>query len=221
MRAKDILSKEIIPLRPYDSGSLALQWMEDFGVLHLPVVDGENFLGLVKNEDIYTMEDIDSSLDPQKLALMRSYVLTSQHFYEVLRLAASEQLSVVPVLNDKNHYIGSITRSGIIRAMANFTSVQQPGGILILEISAAHYSLSEIARIVEANNAKVLSAFITSPPESNRLEVTVKVSVMDLASIIQTLNRYDYIVKASFAEESQYDSLLSERYESLIKYLST
>ncbi len=221
MRAKDILSKELISLKPIDTGSLALQWMEDFGVSHLPIVDKERFFGLVKNEDIYNMEDIDAPLDPKKLPLMRSYVLAWQHFYEVLRLAASEQLSVIPVLNDKNHFIGSITRSGIIRAMAGFTSVQQPGGILILEVSAAHYSLSEIARIVESNNAKVLSAFITSPPDSNKLEVTVKVNVMDLSSIIQTFNRYDYIIKASFAEESQYDSLLSERYESLLKYLST
>ncbi len=221
MRAKDIISKEIIPLNPNDTGSLALQWMEGFGVLHLPVVDKENFLGLVKNEDIYNMEDIDASLDLQKLPLMRSYVLSTQHFYEVLRLAASEKLSVVPVLNDKNIYVGSISRSGIVRAMAGFTSVQQPGGILILEVSATQYSLSEIARIVEANNAKVLSAFITSPPDSNKLEVTIKVSVMDLSSIIQTFNRYNYVIKASFAEESQYDSLLSERYESLLKYLST
>ncbi len=221
MRAKDILSKEIIPLKPYDTGSLALQWMEDFGVSHLPVVDKGNFFGLVKNEDIYNMANVDAIIDPHKIPLLRTYVYASQHFYEVLRLAAPEQLSVIPVLNDKNNYVGSITRSGIIRAMAGFTSVQQPGGILILEVSAAQYALSEIARIVESNDAKVLSASITSPPESNKLEVTVKVSVMDLSSIIQTLNRYNYTVKASFAEESQYNSLLSERYESLIKYLST
>lgn len=221
MLAKDILSKLVLPLKPSDTGSLALQWMEDIGVNHLPIVDKEVFIGLVKNEDIFVMDDPDAPLDLQKLPLTRTYVYAVQHFYEVLRLASEEQLSVIPVLNDQNHYIGSITVSEIVSAMAGFTSVQQPGGILVLEVSTAQYTLSEICRIVEANNAKVLSAFITSPPDSRKLEVTVKVSVMDLSSIIQTLNRYDYTIKASYAEENSYDNLLSERYESLIRYLNT
>ena len=221
MRARDILSREIIPLKPSDTGSLALQWMEDFGVTHLPVVDKENYLGLIKNEDIYGMDDPDTILKLHNLPLVRSYVYDGQHFYEVLRQVAAERLSLVAVLNEHNQYIGSITLQGIVHTIAGFTSLQQPGGILVLEVTEPQYALSEIARIVESNNAKVLSAFITTPPDSNKLEVTVKVSVMDLSSIIQTLNRYDYIVKASFAEESQYDTLLEERYESLLKYLNT
>lgn len=221
MLAKDILSKLVIPLKPKDPASLALQWMEDIGVAHLPLVDKESFLGLIRSEDLYNTNDVDKPVDPYEVPLIRSYVYAQQHVYDVLRLAATEQLTIVPVLNEHNHYIGSVTLVELIRGMACFTSVEQPGGILVLEVSAAQYSLSEISRIIEANNAKVLSAFITSPPDSSKLEVTIKVSVMDLSSIMQTLNRYDYIVKASFAEESQYDSLLSERYESLLKYLNT
>ncbi len=221
MRAKDILSKDVFSLKPSDTGSLALQWMEDFGVKQLPVVDKENFLGLIKNEDIYSLDDPDRPLELHKMPLVRSYVYDYFHFYEVLKIAATESLSLVPVLNDQNSYIGSITISTLITTMAGFTGFQQPGGILVLEVTSAQYALSEIARIVEENNAKVLSAFISSPAESSKLEVTIKVSVMDLSSIIQTLNRYDYIVKASFAEENRYDALLTERYESLLKYLNT
>ncbi len=221
MRAKDLLSNLVMPLKPTDTGSLALNWMEDLGVVHLPVTDNDNYLGLVKNSDIYSREDIDEPLNVSKIPLHRFYVQTDAHFFDVLRLADAEKLSVVPVLDHHNHYKGSITQSEIIQAMANFTSVTQPGGILVLEISAQQYSLSEISRIIEANDAKILHAAVTSSPDSTQLEVTIKVSVMDLSSIIQTLNRYDYIIKASFAEESQYDSLLSERFESLMRFLDT
>ncbi len=221
MRAKDILSPLVMPLKPSDPASLALNWMEDLAVTHLPVADKENFLGLVKNEDIYGLESLDAPLNKTKLPLTRSYVYADVHFYEVVRLAAAENLSLIPVLDHHNNYVGSITRSEIIQAMAGFTSVIQPGGILVLEVNAQHYVLSEIARIIEANDAKVLNTTVTSVPNSQLLEVTIKVSVMDLSSIIQTLNRYDYIIKASFAEESQYDSLLSERFESLMRFLDT
>ena len=219
MRAKDILSKLVIPLKPSDPGSLALSWMEELGVTHLPVVQDEKLLGMVKGADIYGMDDPEAPIGTDKLPLNRSCVYADQHFFEVLQMAANENLSVIPVLDTNENYLGTITHWETILSMANFTSVRQPGGILVLEVSTQEYALSEIARIVEANDAKVLSVSVSSPPESTRLEVTIKVSVMDLSSIIQTFNRYDYIIKASFANESQYDSMLSERYESLMKYL--
>lgn len=221
MRAKDILSNMVMPLKPTDPGSLALSWMEDFGVTHLPVVDNKQFLGLIKNADIYSLDDLDESVNANKLPLMQSFVYHDVHLYEVLRHAANEDLSLVPVLDRHDQYLGAVTTQELIRAVAGFTSLTQPGGILVLEINAQQYALSEISRIVESNDAKVLSTAITSSKNSTQLEVTLKLNVMDLSSIIQTFNRYDYIVKASFAEESQYDSLLSERFESLMKFLDT
>ena len=221
MRAKDIISPLVIPLKPSDPGSLALTWMEDIGVTHLPVVDKERFLGLVKNADIYGMEDMDLPLGDHHLPLTNLYAPDDMHFYEVLRLAATEKLSLVAVLDEQNRYMGSITQAEMIQSMAAFTSVSQPGGIIVLEMSPQQYSLAEIARIVEANDAKVLSSALSSTADTNKLEVTIKVSVMDLSSIIQTFNRYDFTIKASFAEESQYDALLSERFEALMRFLNT
>lgn len=221
MLAKNMLSKLVFPLKPSDSGHLALNWMEDTGVTHLPLVDKENLLGLVKNTDLYSLENLDEPLAKQKIPFIRPYVYADQHFFDVLQITSDEKLSLIPVLDQNNHYIGSITHVEIIQTMADFTSVRQPGGVLVLEINAQQYSLSELSRLIESNDAKVLSACITSTSESSLLEVTIKVSTMDLSSIIQTLNRFDYIIKASFANESTYDSLLSERYEALMKYLDT
>ncbi len=220
MRAKDILSPLILPLKPTDPGGLALDWMEDLGVSQLPLVDGKQLLGLIGAEDIYGLDDPGQPLGNATFSL-NAHALDNHHLYEVLKLAAAERLSVIPVLDENNHYLGSITRAGIIEAMAGFTAAQQPGGILVLEVSPRQYALSEIAKIVEANDAKVLSASVTSAPDSKQLEVTIKVSVMDLSSIIQTFIRYDYNITASFAREGHYDAMLSDRYDSLMKYLET
>ncbi len=221
MRAKDMLSKIVMPLKPSDPGSLALNWMEDMGVTHLPLVETTHFYGLIRNADICNLEDPDESIGTNKLPLHRTYVCHDVHLYEVLRQVAAENLSLIAVLDHHDHYAGAITTHEITQAMAGFTSLTQPGGIIVLEINEQHYVLSEIARIIESNDAKVLSSAVTSAPNSTQLEVTLKLNIMDLSSVIQTLNRYDYIVKASFAEESQYDSLLSERYEALMKFLDT
>ncbi len=221
MRAKDIISKLVMPLKPGDPASLALNWMEDLGVMHLPVVDKGHLLGLLRNSDLYSMDDLEKPIGEFRLPLNRIYVTAEVHFYEVLRLAATEKLSLIPVLDLHNRYLGSITQADMIQTMASFTSLTQPGGIIVLELSPQQYSLAEISRIVEANDAKILGAELSSAVDSTKLEVTIKVNVMDLSSIIQTFTRYDFIIKASYAEESQYDALLSERFEALMRFLNT
>ncbi len=220
MLTQDLLSDIVVALKPSDSGSLALRLMDEQRVFHLPLVKHKKFLGLVSETAINSMGDLSQSIGESKIALIRHYVLYTQHFYDVIRIMATEQLSLIPVLDQKDHYLGCITIGRLAGLMADISSVKQPGGIIVLEVDNQSYSLSEIARIVESNDAKVLSAYITSFPESNRLEVTIKVNVLDISSVIQTFNRYNYIVTASFSEDSKIDDLLESRYESLMNYLN-
>jgi acetoin utilization protein AcuB len=220
MLANALFSDIIVPLKTSDTGSNALSMMEEMRVSHLPVVNCEKLLGVISDADIYNLGAPDEPLGNHALSLMRPYVMHYHHYYEVIRVAATEQLTLVPVLDDKENYLGCITLSRIIALMADMASVKQPGGVIVLEVSDQDYSLAEIARIVESNDAKILSSYITSYPETTRLEVTIKVNRIDLSAIIQTFNRYNYLITASFSEESQRDELLNSRYEQLMNYLN-
>ncbi|MEJ6795123.1 MAG: acetoin utilization protein acuB, partial [Flavobacteriales bacterium] len=98
-------------------------------------------------------------------------------------------------------------------------SVKAPGGVLVLEMPERDYSLTEIARLVEENDAKILSASITSSVSQEYSEVTLKINRQDLSAIIQTFERYDYTIKASYQKQRFSDSL-QNRYEELMKYLN-
>jgi hypothetical protein len=98
--------------------------------------------------------------------------------------------------------------------------MDQPGGIIVLELLERDYSLSQIAQIIEGNNIKVLSMYITSPPESTRLEVTLKVNSGDLSSVIRTFERYNYDVKTLVSSDDTLDKFYTERLDMLIKYLN-
>ena len=98
--------------------------------------------------------------------------------------------------------------------------MDQPGGIIVLELVERDYSLSQIAQIVESNNVRVLSMYITSPPESTRLEVTLKVNTSDLVSVIRTFERYNYDVKTWVTSNDSMDQFYSERFDLLMKYLN-
>jgi hypothetical protein len=83
----------------------------------------------------------------------------------VIGLASRLKLTVVPVLDDKNHFKGVITTTDLVRYLAGLSSMDQSGGIIVLELIERDYSLSQIAQIVESNNVRILSMYVTSPPD--------------------------------------------------------
>jgi acetoin utilization protein AcuB len=220
MIAKDLISEVIPTLKTSDSGQTALNWMEIYRISHLPVVNNQDFLGLISDTDIYDLNHPEEPIGNHALTLFKPYVTTEQHIFEVIGLASRLKLSVVPVLDSKNHFKGVITTSDLIRHMAGISSMDQPGGIIVLELIERDYSLSQIAQIVESNNVKVLSMYITSPPESTKLEVTLKVNSGELVSVIRTFERYNYEVKTWVTNNDLMDRFYTERFDLLMKYLN-
>ncbi|MDP4291633.1 MAG: CBS domain-containing protein [Bacteroidota bacterium] len=219
MIAKNLISNEIAPLRTSDTALQAISWMEEYRVYHLPIVDNIDFLGLISEEDIYTMSDFEEPVGNHVLSLSKQYVFSNQHIYDVIKIFSSEHLSLLPVLNENNQYLGVITINDLVNSISEMTAVENPGGIIVLELNQNDYSLSEIAQIVESNDAKILSLYITSIPDTTMIELTLKINRMDIQPIIQTFTRYEYIIKASFAEEGYYDDL-RDRYDSLMNWLN-
>ncbi len=220
MVAKDLISEVIPSLKTSDLGQTALNWMEIFRVSHLPIVNNQDFLGLISDTDIYDMNQPEEPIGNHTLTLFKPFVDGEQHIFEVIGLASRLKLSVIPVLDSKEHFMGVITTSDLIRHLAGISSMDQPGSIIVLELIERDYSLSQIAQIVESNNVKVLSMYITSPPDSTKLEVTLKVNTGDLVSVIKTFERYNYDIKTWVTTNDSMDNFYSERFDLLMKYLN-
>ena len=220
MQAKDIISEIIPSLKTSDTGQTALNWMEIFRISHLPIVNNQDFLGLISDADIYDMNQPEEAIGYHQLTLFKPFVNMEQHLFEVIGLASKLKLSVIPVLDENNHFKGVITAADLLRHISAISSLDQPGGIIVLELLERDYSLSQIAQIIEGNNIKVLSMYITSHPESTRLELTLKVNSNDLSSVIRTFERYSYDVKTWLANDDNLDRFYSERLDMLIKYMN-
>jgi predicted transcriptional regulator len=220
MVAKDLISEVIPSLKTSDLGQTALNWMEIFRISHLPIVNNQEFLGLISDADIYDMNQPDEPIGNHALTLLKPFVTSEQHMFEVIGLAARLKLTVIPVLDSNQFYKGVITTNDLIRHIAEMSSMDQPGAIIVLEIIERDYTLSQIAQIVESNNIKVLSMYVTSPPESTKLEITLKLNSNDLSSVIRTFERYNYEVRTWVASSDSIDQFYQERFDLLMKYLN-
>lgn len=218
MIAENLISDQIIPLRTSDTGSEALGIMNEFYVRHLPIVNQEELLGLLSEEDILD-NDVEEPVGSYNLSLPQPAVRATDHLYDVMRLIADYHLSVVPVISDQNRYVGLITAEDVIRHFAESGAFRDPGGIIVLEMTRQDYSLAQIARIVESENAVILSSYVQSFPDSPRIDVTIKINKQNIGNILATFERFDFQVKATFNEVAFFDTL-RERYDSLLSYLS-
>ncbi len=219
MIAKDLISGDVLPLKTSDTGLMAMHWFDEFRVSHLPVVSDSQLIGLISEDDVFAAAEFEEPIWSYQLQLQNTSILHTRHIYEAMKLFADFKLTALPVIDEKGVYLGVITLSDLVAKMAATAAVSNPGGILVLELNANDFSMVEISRIIEENDTKILSMYVTSPADSTRLELTMKLNRIDIQPVIQSFLRYDYTIKASFFESDYFDNL-RDRYDLLMTYLN-
>jgi acetoin utilization protein AcuB len=219
MVAIELVADVIPPVDTFDSIQKVVDRMAEFRVRHMPIVSEGQFIGLIAEDDLIEAPDYQAPVSSLRLSLVNPYVLEDQHIYEVIRLFYEQKLSVAPVLDHQQKYLGLISITALVEYFATLTGMSQPGGIIVLEIDNKNNSLAHMAQIVESDNAQVLSSYVRSFPDSTRMEVTLKVNKQDISAILSTFLRYEYTVKAIFNHTGDNDNS-RERYDSLMNYLN-
>jgi phage gp36-like protein len=83
------------------------------------------------------------------------------------------------------------------------------------------YSLTQISRYVEENNAKIISALVAQDEiDPYRIRLTLKLNTDNLARITATLERFGYVVTAQFSGTAVASEDEQERYDALLRYLN-
>ncbi|HRW21063.1 MAG TPA: CBS domain-containing protein [Bacteroidales bacterium] len=220
MIAEELISQNIPVVKTSDTGNEALSMMDLFKVSHLPIVNNSELLGLISDTDIYDNECGDSPIGNHKLSLMRPYVFANQHIYEVIDILYNLKLSVIPVLDSSKNYLGAITASELIFAFAKINAIQRAGSIIELTMNYHDYTSSQICQIVESNNCKILSFYVSTNEDTTSVKVTLKLDTTDATSVLQTFNRFGYEVTASFLYHDLASSFYQNRFESFMNYLN-
>lgn len=218
MLVRDLVNDLVPPLKTSDSVERALAWMSVFKHTMMPVIGGNGYVGLVREDELVRLDDKSIPLLEIQTPFLRVYVNEYQHVFDAIRLSAAHETSVVPVLDDPGRYLGLITTMDIVAALAKSNSLQDPGGVLVLDVDSQKYSLSEIARIVESEGAHLLSVNTNPSTEPGKTEVTLRIDRVDLTRIMAGFFRKDYDVKASY-HQSEFQPDLQARYDAFMNYL--
>jgi predicted transcriptional regulator len=190
--------------------------MDDWKVSHLPVLDGPLLVGLVDENTLLGFEDQNKRMN--EVPLLEHRVNPEDHIFDVIKMITDFKLSTLPVSKSDGTYLGEISLSSVVDYMAEMAAVRQEGSVIILEMNTIDYSMAEIARLIEENDAKILSASVTNFEGSRTAEVSLKINKTSIRGIIQTLQRFDYKIKA-FYDAPNFEEDMRKRYDELMRFL--
>ena len=216
--AQNLLKTDLPVLSAQDDPINALNLMDEFRVCHLPVVENGKFLGLISETTLLSIDEIATHEIESGLQLVKSSVMPGVHILEILKAASEHHLTLIPVVDGENNYLGAVTLEDLVEKMSEMQGASQRGGIIVLEMWEKDYSLQQIARIIEENDAKILSTSV-SQGENGKIEVNLKINQPDVNPILQSFERFSYDVKASY-QEAEFTEDLKKRYEELMRYLN-
>ncbi|WP_109832966.1 CBS domain-containing protein [Reichenbachiella versicolor] len=219
MRAKDLINYSIPPLKLKDNVDRAQQWMGEFHIHELPVVDQGKFLGLFNENLLFDEFSGAETIEDIQIVGSQVFVDQNEHYYDVIKRAYDSNSNLVAVVNENEEYIGAITIQDVVEAFSKMSSIQSPGVIIIISMNIQDYSMTELSRIVETEDGKVLSSFIEDfEGQSGTIRVTLKIDPHSSNAVISSFGRHGYNIVSTFGLENE-DDYQKERLDTLLKYL--
>ncbi len=218
MLNKELISGSIPTLSVNDPVDHALHLMADYHVSQLPIVSENIYLGLI-NEDDLMNADNGQLLGKLDQHFSRLSVRDNSHFTEAIKMCNDYNLSMVPVVEEEAGWTGAITRADLLKTISRMSGVDEPGGIIVLEMEQKTFSFSEISKLVETNDAQLTQLNTYFDKEAGVFLITLKINKFEISDIVATFQRYEYFVKYYFGEEL-YENELKANYDHLMNYLS-
>ena len=218
MKLSEFIINDIKPLNSKSKISDLQLLFNQLTFSHIPVEDDyKTYLGCFSETDAHCFES-NKTLNDYKYSIEDFFVRDTTLWLDVLEAFAINSTNVMPVLNEKNEYLGYYELNDVISLFSDSPFFSEAGGILVIEKGVNDYSFSEVSQIIESNDGKLLGAFI-SKMNTDLVQITLKIGNTGLNEIIQTFRRYSYNIVSGHEEDSYIESL-KERSDYLKRYLN-
>ncbi|MDC6350038.1 CBS domain-containing protein [Zeaxanthinibacter sp. PT1] len=194
-----------------------LRFFRGSGFSHVAVVEDRKFLGVMSEEDFRTIEE-KGQLADHRNSLETFHVPQDASWLDILKCFADNQANLLPVLDEQAAVIGYYDLSEVLDFLVETPFFNEPGGLLVVATGAKDHSFSQIAQIVESNNAKLIGAFI-SDYQNDIVQTTIKISSGSMNEVLQSFRRYNYNILFGNMDD-QFLEDLKKRSDYLDKYLN-
>ncbi|WP_047246316.1 CBS domain-containing protein [Maribacter thermophilus] len=200
-----------------DSFEKVLDFFKENTFSHIAIIEKGRFLGVFSENDIDVISPT-AKIDEYRYDLEAFFVRNDTNWLDVLEVFARNEANLVPVLGEGEEVVGYYDLTDVVAVFIDTPFFTDPGNILVVATGIKDYSFSEIAQIVESNNAKLIGGFITDM-QNDVVQVTIKISTVNFDKVVQTFRRYNYHIIFGNSDD-QFLEDLKNRSDYLDKYLN-
>ena len=218
MIVDNYISNHIIPLKLDDNFSLSARLMDEGKLSYFPVLNGNTYCGLISDLDIYELENLGVKIVDRRDLLKDLYIYNNQTLFEATSIILDNSLDILPVVDKNKKYLGVLTVNKLLEAYSTYTAANQQGDVIQIVLNYNDLYISEISRIIENEDARIINLFLVPISESTQVRLIIKLNKMGLCRVVKALERYDYKVEYFYQYMAEED--LSDNYGMLMKYLS-
>lgn len=217
MTAESYINKGIPTLQPLDIVEEALVLFNEQKVSFLPYINGTSLLGVL-SEDLLLNYDSDLLLSEIQPIILEVTLNSTDPLIEMVRKVTQIEADILPVVSPNNEYLGSIEKLEVYQAFISSLAINEVGGSFEINLKRGDYTLSDISRIIENENGKIISLSIHSGVLDD-ITLSLKLDVTHIGGIINALQRFGYDV-VSYHSTEPVNNLEKDRFDLLMKYLS-
>ncbi len=200
-----------------DTFEKVLEFFKESTYSHIAITEKGRFLGVFSENDVETV-DAKAKIDSTRYDLETFFARKETSWLDVLEAFARNEANLLPVIGAEEEVLGYYDLTDIVTVFIDIPFFTDPGNILVVATGVKDYSFSEIAQIVESNNAKMIGAFITEI-QNDVVQVTLKISTVNFNEVVQTFRRYNYHILFGTSDD-QFLEGLKQRSDYLDKYLN-
>ena len=213
-----LIDNTFVSVYLHDKISLAIESMEAQQCRHLPVMEGNLFLGMIGEDDLLDADSTDE-ISSLRRFFINAFVRSGDYFMQALKVRSKFNIDCVPVLNEKNELEGLVGIGKMLDQISIVTGVNGSGSMLVLEINRFDYALGEINRLVESNDANIMQLNTVMDPASEQIQIILRINKEEISDIVATFQRHEYQVLYYYGEES-YNNSLQDNLDHLLNYLN-
>ncbi|MFT5337968.1 MAG: acetoin utilization protein AcuB [Sphingobacteriales bacterium] len=217
MNIAEILDPSIPDLKMTTSVGSALDLLDNCKVSCLPVVHNGLFVGMVSEENLFEGMP-DDKIGGMHTQFSQPILAPGSSIFDCLKLFGTFEGDLIAVVEDDFTFHGVVSKNGLVNALSHTNGLQTDGAVIVLDIPVKDYNLTQISSIVEENDCKIVALLANLDMDVNSAQVFLKINSQNIAPILQSLERFDYSVMASFSTDP-YKEDLKLRYEEFLKYL--
>lgn len=199
MLVRDIMRSPAVAISPDVTLQDAYRTMQEKGIRHLPVVEGERLAGVITDRDLRLAT---SALAPSPFPpsarvsdVMSKAPMTADAcdpVEESARTMREKKIGCLPVVED-GRLIGIITGLDLLDALMRMTGVDKPSGRLEVRLPDSPGELARLATFLSHRDMNIHS-ILSYPESSERVRTVLRVGSIETRALAHELRRAEFDV---------------------------